>query len=179
MTDLSRRGDWMQTHSGTAFWPLDPLPEDVSITDIAHALSHLCRYAGHTHNFYSVAQHSVLVSRNLPAEHAMWGLLHDAAEAYVVDIPRPLKRYLKGYAQIEAGVLRAIAQHFELPPEIPAEVKRVDNAILADESVQLMGPAPRPWVLHEPPLGIKINIWTPRFARSAFIHRYLELIGEA
>ena len=85
---MKRKGDWMQTHSGIQFWPLDPRPEDILIEDIAHALSNQCRFAGHCCFHYSVAQHSVLVSENVPAQDAMWGLLHDAGEAYLVDLPR-------------------------------------------------------------------------------------------
>ncbi|MFN9113590.1 MAG: phosphohydrolase, partial [Bacteroidota bacterium] len=70
---------WIQTFSGIAFWPLDPKPEHVRIADIAHALSMKCRYNGHTRKFYSVAEHSVLVSRHVPEEDALWALLHDAS----------------------------------------------------------------------------------------------------
>ena len=88
-----RVGDWIQTMSGVIFYPLDPRPEEIRIEDIAHALSHQCRFAGHCREFYSVAEHSVRVSRELPQEFMLWGLLHDASEAYLVDLPRPIKRW--------------------------------------------------------------------------------------
>ena len=79
------------TFSGLRFWPLDPNPEKILIADIAHALAHQCRFGGHASKFYSVAEHSVHVSKLCLPEHALWGLLHDASEAYLVDLPRPLK----------------------------------------------------------------------------------------
>src|SRR5262245_27549306 len=101
-----RIGDWMQTISGRKFWPLDPRPEEVCIEDIGHALSLVCRFGGHCHTFYSVAEHSVRVSllaEDMAKSSAHWtdenirmialsGLLHDAAEAYIGDMVRPLKR---------------------------------------------------------------------------------------
>ena len=172
----SRHGDWMQTASGIAFWPVDPRPEDVRIYDIAHSLSNMCRYGGHCTTFYSVAQHSVLVSRALPPELKMWGLLHDASEAYVVDVPRPLKPFLTGYREAEDSVMAAIADAFDLCPRtMPSEVKRIDNAILADEATQIMGPPPRAWTLPEPPLGIKITPVGPEEARQMFLAEYAAL----
>jgi hypothetical protein len=87
-----RRGDWMQTFTGRAFYPLDPRPEDIDPVDIAHALSLICRYGGHSSRFYSVAEHCVLMSHAVAPEHALWALLHDATEAYLGDMIRPLKR---------------------------------------------------------------------------------------
>lgn len=168
----SRKGDWMQTATGGAFWPLDPRPEEVRITDIAHALSNMCRYAGHCCTFYSVAQHSVLVSRSLPDNMRLWGLLHDASEAYVVDIPRPLKPYISGYKEIEHRVMQAVWERFGLSGDEPPEVKRADNAILADEAAQLMVEPPMAWHLPEAPLGISITPWTPDMARAAFLREF-------
>lgn len=89
-----RRGDWMMTYSGRAFWPLDPRADEIDPLDIAHALSMLCRYGGHVRRFYSVAEHCVLMSHAVAPEHALWALLHDATEAYMVDLPRPINRIL-------------------------------------------------------------------------------------
>src|SRR5579885_2784587 len=86
-----RHGDWIQTYCGVAFYPLDPRPEEILIEDIAHALSMLCRFTGHVKRFYSVAQHCVYVSHRCDPKDALWGLLHDAAEAYLNDISRPVK----------------------------------------------------------------------------------------
>jgi uncharacterized protein len=104
----TRTGDWIQTYTGKQFWPLSPLPEDIVIEDIAHALSMQCRFGGHVRTFYSVAQHSVHVSLLVEPQYALWGLLHDAAEAYLVDLPRPIKKFSEMgllYQEIEAAGL--------------------------------------------------------------------------
>lgn len=170
-----RKGDWMQTATGEAFWPIDPRPEEVHIEDIAHALSLICRYGGHCQQFYSVAQHSILVSRALPEKHKLWGLLHDASEAYVIDVPRPLKPFLTGYREAEDKVMEVIAERFGLSMPMPPEVKRVDNAILADEAAQIMGKPPRDWNLPEPALGIAISPMEPALAKHAFLRDFSNL----
>jgi flavin-dependent thymidylate synthase len=108
--DTEPSGDWMQTYSGGRFYPGDPRIEQIELTDIARALSRICRYAGHCEQFYSVAQHSVYVSGMVPPEHALCALMHDATEAYLVDIPRPLKRMLAGYTVLEDRLWRVIAE---------------------------------------------------------------------
>ncbi len=97
-------GNWIQTYSGRQFWPLEPRAEDVAVEDIAHALSLLCRYGGHSSRFYSVAEHCVLVSHKC----GLHGLLHDAAEAYLLDIPRPVKALMPEYKWAEERVIVAI-----------------------------------------------------------------------
>lgn len=174
MTEI-RQGDWMQTASGRQFWPIDPRPQDIYIEDIAHALGMMCRYNGHCIKFYSVAEHSVHISRALPPEFALYGLLHDAPEAYIADIVRPAKRFIDGYVAVENRLMMAIAQRFNLPLTMPPEVKRADNAILADEAAQVMGPAPCSWNLAEPPLGVEIAFWCPRRATLEFMARFREL----
>jgi 5'-deoxynucleotidase YfbR-like HD superfamily hydrolase len=112
--DEFRLGGWLQTFTGGEIWPIDPRPEEINIVDIAQALSQQCRYAGHTTRFYSVAEHSVYISREVPAELALWGLLHDASEAYLVDIPRPLKPYMPVYKHWERELMQVIAAKFGL-----------------------------------------------------------------
>lgn len=112
--------------------------EDIDILDIAHALSLINRYTGHTIAPYSVAQHSVHVSRLVADEHALWGLLHDASEAYLGDVSRPLKSMLPDYKRLEEMVQRAIADRFALGWPIPAEVKAADNVALMAEKRDLM-----------------------------------------
>ncbi|MDI1288693.1 MAG: hypothetical protein PSX37_01920 [bacterium] len=103
MTDTPtlRIGDWMNTFTGQKFYPLDPRADEVHAPDIAKALSQICRYGGHTSQHYSVAEHCVLMSLAVAPEHALFALLHDATEAYVGDMVRPLKQALPEYRAIE------------------------------------------------------------------------------
>lgn len=171
--ECRRQGDWIQTFTGRQFWPLDPRPEDVDILDIAHALANKCRYTGHTSRFYSVAEHSIYVSFVVPEEHRKWALLHDAAEAYLADVARPIKQYLPGWKELEAKVMLAICQRFNLVPIEPAEVKRADTAILHDEKRDLFAQHPaREWDLTEAPLGLTILGLLPAAAEKWFLERW-------
>ncbi len=136
---------WIQTFTGRRFDLLDPQPEMVDIDDIAHALSMLCRFTGHTGKFYSVAQHSVLVSSLVPIGDALVGLMHDATEAYVGDLSSPLKALLPEYKRIERGIWLAIADKFSLPPIIPQTVRDADIMALMTERDDLLGVPPEPW----------------------------------
>ena len=172
----TRKGDWMQTYTGRVFWPLDPAPQDVCIEDIAHALSMSCRYNGHTRRFYSVAEHSVLVSRHVPPEDALWGLLHDATEAYLPDVIRPIKPHLTGFKEIENRLMDVICQRFQLSQGMPQSVHHADSAILTDEQMQVMGRPPRDWNLPYPGLGVQIRCWLPSDAEADFLSRFHELV---
>lgn len=138
------RGDWMQTYTGRAFYPFDPVPEEIDIEDIAHALSMLCRYGGHSNVFYSVAEHSVYVSTLLPQELKLVGLLHDATEAYLVDMPRPIKKGMPQYRDVEDRLWTAVARRFDLPEVLPQAVHDADVAMLFAEQSQLLKPSPLP-----------------------------------
>ena len=107
MSNTVRTGDWTQTFAGIQFYPFDPRPDEVKIKDIAHALSMICHFNGHTREFFSVAQHSLMVSYLLPAEHKLWGLMHDSAEAYIGDMIRPIKTHsdMFSFALIEGRLL--------------------------------------------------------------------------
>jgi hypothetical protein len=170
-----RKGDWMQTVSGKMFWPLDPRADEVDIYDIAVGLSNECRYAGQIEDHYSVAQHSVYVSYEVPAEFALEGLMHDAPEAYVKDIHRPVKRHLREYGPIEAAVYAAVAEKFGLARELPDCVHVADNAVLLAEKAQIVGPSPAPWHVPGTAADIVIELLTPRQARALFLDRFNEL----
>jgi len=172
-----RIGDWIQTASGRPFWPLDPRAEEIDIFDIAHSLSNLCRFNGHCSRFYSVAEHSVLVSLVVPPADALAGLLHDATEAYCADVPRPLKPFLKGYADIEAGIWRAVAARFGLAEELPPSVKLADNTVLLAEKAALLGPSPMPWAWAKDivPAPVPILCGLPTHAKRFFIERFMDL----
>lgn len=183
MTD---RGNWVQTYTGRRFYPLDPRPSEVDALDIAHALSLICRYGGHVSRFYSVAEHCVLMSQAVAPEFALWALLHDATEAYVGDMVRPLKHHLPEYVAIEDGVMRAVATSFGLdfPPRLsglvrmPDAVKEADSRILLDERAELMRtPAGRWECDHLEPLGVKVRGWDPLTAEVLYLARLGELTG--
>jgi len=180
--NISRRGDWMQTYSGRIFYPLDPRPEDIDIEDIAHALSLQCRFNGHCRTFYSVAEHSVRVSELLPREFALWGLLHDAAETYLGDLVRPIKRQAEfsHYREHERVIEAAVATKFALyPTEIPRQVRHADDVLLATERRDLLGSNPAPWESLPPPLPATIEpLVSPSAAEAAFLWRFCELTGE-
>lgn len=176
---MSRTGDWILTYSGRRFWPLDPDPEDIDIVDIAHALSNQCRFSGHTKFHYSVAQHSVLVSLNVPLKVAMWGLLHDAAAVYLVDLPRPIKRSPdlgEIYQHYEDKLLHAIAEKFCLPLPIPKEVHEADDRALMTERRDVMPQNPHPWKeFHSQPYSVTIFRVSPADAEKEFLVRYFNL----
>lgn len=176
MSEL-RTGDWMQTFTGRQFWPVDPRPEEVFIEDIAHALAMQCRYAGHSLRFYSVAEHSVHLARHVSPENALWALLHDASEAYLVDVPRPLKPFLPGYREAEDAVMRAVALRFKLLPfsVMPGEVKEADGRILADEAAQNMATPPAPWTFNGHALGVTLEYWSPERAEQEFLNEFARL----
>ncbi len=169
-----RGSGWLQTATGGQFWPLDPRPEEVKLADIAHALAMKCRYGGHSRGFYSVAEHSVLLSRLVAPENVLWALLHDAAEAYLADIPRPVKQLLPGWKAIEHRVQAAVCERFLLSPRQPDEVTRLDWAITTDEKAVLM-PGDLEWAGLAPPTGARIECWAPERARAEFIRRFVEL----
>lgn len=129
------RGDWITTYTGRRFYPLDPQPEDIYIEDIAHSLSLLNRFTGHTKFPYSVAQHSIKVSEYAYG-HELAGLLHDASEAYVNDLARSLKQYLPKYKEIENKILDVIDTKFNVNTRA-AKVKEIDTRTLVTEASQL------------------------------------------
>lgn len=174
-----RKGDWMQTFTGIQFWPLDPDANEIEIEDISHALSNLCRYNGHCNGFYSVAQHSVLVSEIIPSTYAMEGLLHDAAEAYIGDVIRPLKRYLPAFKRAEKFLEFAIRAKFGLIDRSIPLIKQADNIALATEKRDVMGKAPVKWDLGGAKPRKEIIVpWDPRTADEKFIDRFEELGGD-
>ncbi len=162
------------TVSGHYFDFLQPQNNVFDIHDIAHALSHLCRFTGHTRDFYSVAQHSILVSKIVPPADALAGLLHDAAEAFLGDVASPLKQLLPEYKTIEKRVEAALLAHFGLEA-LPPSVKRADMTLLATEQRDLMPPCVA--IVDVPPLPDRIEPWVPERARTEFLARYVEIIA--
>lgn len=127
--------DWMTTYTGKKFYPTNPRVEDVDIEDIAHALSLMCRFGGHCKHFYSVAQHSYEAAKfatKIDPEIVLEVLMHDAAEAYVGDMIRPLKRCMPLFKEMEEKVHSAIVKKFGLR-SYPRIVKAIDDTLLKNE----------------------------------------------
>jgi 5'-deoxynucleotidase YfbR-like HD superfamily hydrolase len=136
---------WILTYSGQQFDLLRPTPAMVRPVDIAHALARLCRFNGHTHQHYSVAQHSLIVASLVPDAHQLVALLHDATEAYIGDMTRPLKALMPEYQVIEQGIWLAVCERFAIRPDLPCSVKRADLVALATERRDLMISHPGEW----------------------------------
>lgn len=169
----------IQTSSGHYFNFLEPECSIITVEDIATGLSHCCRFAGQCRTFYSVAQHSVMVSYLVPPEHARAGLFHDASEAFLGDITRPLKQLLPDYRAIEKRVEAAIFERLGIQLPIPASVKRADLVMLATEQRDLMPPQSGEWqdITGICPLQDVIEPWSSEQAKYEFLRRHDELTG--
>ena len=169
------------TFSGRIIDPLRPEAEQIVIEDIAHALSQICRFTGHTREFMSVAQHSVHCAALVTPELALTALLHDASEAYLADIARPVKLdpdFGPFYRTAETRLERVIADRFNLVYPFPAEIHRADNIMLRTEQRDLM-----PDLLREQGgdllPALPLRPMEPREAERAFLHRFNSIQYEA
>jgi len=176
-------GPYLQTVSGRWVNPFDPDPEQLDAGDIARALANQCRFGGHSRVFYSVAQHSVIVSRLVEqgggdAEDAFAALMHDATEAYLGDMPHPLKHRSPlgaAFKAAEEHLERAIRERFRIKPDVP-EIKPADRALLATERRAFSA---EDW--HWPeldgvePVDLELTAWSPDDAARAFAERFAEL----
>lgn len=174
----------LQTIDGYYFSFSEPQTSWFDIETIAHALSNVCRFAGHSKVFYSVAQHSVLVSELVPKEQALAGLLHDAAEAFIGDVPSPLKGLLHEYREIEKRVEGVIFRRFGLPLELSEEVKCADKIALATERRDLLVAGNgdvNAWDILDgvTPLQDRyISALLPQQAKAMFMSRYYKIVAE-
>ena len=176
-------GPYLQTVSGRWVNPFDPDPDQLDVGDIARALANQCRFGGHCRVFYSVAQHSVIVSQLVEhaggdTEDVFAALMHDAAEAYLGDMPHPLKHRSPLGAAFKAAeelLERAIRDRFRIKPDVP-EIKRADRALLATERRAFSAE-----IWHWPeldgvePLDLELTAWSPDEAARAFAERYADL----
>lgn len=185
MTTHQTTEPWILTFTGKRFFPLAPREEDIDILDIAHSLSMQCRFTGHTTAFYSVAEHSFrishLVEGQLVDSHlALWGLLHDAAEAYLSDMSTPLKHGTGmgvQYQMYEKKLLAAICQKFGLSTEEPEQVKAADLTLLVTEKRDLMtnNLSHPDWGIVATPLRDRIEPMSPYRAKLAFLDRFEQI----
>ena len=170
---------FIETYTGRAFYPLEPDPASISIIDIAHGLSLQCRYGGQISDFYSVAEHSVLLA--MYTESVLKGtvldclqiLMHDAPESYMIDIPRPVKQYMPDYRKWDHGIDECIRSWLSIDgfkrPEFQDEI---DGRIILDERAQLKSDSGLEWGIKGEPLGIEIPKWSPKEAEYRFLVRY-------
>ena len=176
-------GPYLQTVSGRWVNPFDPDPEQLDAGDIARALANLCRFGGHSRVFYSVAQHSVIVSRLVEerggdAEDVFAALMHDASEAYLGDMPHPLKHRSPlgaAFKEAEEHLERVIREHFGIRADVP-EIKRADRALLATERRAFSAESWHwPELAGVEPLDLELEAWTPDRAADEFAARFAEL----
>ena len=188
---------YIRTYTGKKFNITNPEPEQVDIVDIAHALAGQNRFNGHTKDgYYNVAQHSWWVSKLCKPENALWGLLHDAAEAYVGDVVAPVKwamadiyasmnhdnkeGFKSVFKELERRVQNAVCVAFHLSPWEPTDVKHADHVMVVTEGARFvnggiaMGGLPKRQVS---PANIDLTIWRPEVAERRFLARYEELRG--
>jgi hypothetical protein len=175
---MSTKGGYKITFTGKKFDVNSPSPEQVDPIDIAHALSNLCRFGGHCSQYYSVAEHSVHVSNLFSGSLAKWGLMHDATEAYIGDIVRPVKRqpFMFGYRDLEERLLLVIAERFGLSGHVPDVILYADNAMLVTEMSQIMQTdIDNPILDSHMILDIDLLLLEPAKAKVFFMNRFEEL----
>lgn len=176
----NKRGAFMSVYSGGKFFPLDPKPEEVHIEDISHALSQQNRFNGHLKWPYTVAQHSVLCSKYIVGsdELKLYALLHDAGEAYIGDVIRPVKFYLPMFKEVENKIMDSVLRRFGLSPSNSdhAAVKTIDNLMCAAEKRD-MHPTKIEWPGMPNPDGIisKIEPWCSSYAKGQFMRQFNKL----
>jgi uncharacterized protein len=176
MTAIS--GPTILLATGRYFSFSDPMGSKFGIHDVAAALSKLCRFTGHTTRFYSVAEHSVWVSRIVRPSLALEGLLHDAPEAFIGDVAAPLKALLPDYRALEARITAAVHHRFDLPAVLSPEVKIADRSMLVVEQAQAMRNADV-WVstADVPHPDVLLQFWSPEEAQRRFLERFAEISG--
>lgn len=170
----------VSTRSGRRVALLNPSPAQIVIGDIAHGLAHQCRFNGQTNQFYSVAQHSVLVASILPRELRLAGLLHDASEAYLGDIVQPLKALLPDYQTIEANFCKVLGARFNVDLQPNPALHQADLIVLATERRDLMPMDTTDWscVAGITPLSRSIKPLAPDVAAAQFMALFFRLSNQ-
>lgn len=166
----------MFTQGGEPFFPADPRPEEIRLEDIGHSLSLQCRFNGHTREFYSVAQHCVLLSWWAEGVDPVEALMHDAAEAYLGDLVRPVKAHCPGWMALDCKLDGRIRARFGMVPEMPPAMRRADLRMAVTERRDLLRPGPAvDWGDVPDPFPYTITPWEPHKAKALFLHRAEEL----
>lgn len=166
---------FVSTYSGNRLYLANPSIDDVSILDIAHHLAGVNRFSGATTVPYSVAQHSVHVSYLVPQGYELAGLLHDAAEAYLGDMVKPLKLFLGDeFAAMEKNVMNVIAEAFGVDYRDYDPIKRADLVALATEKRDLMPFSSEDWSYLDGvnPDPMTIKPWSHQGAKQAYLNRF-------
>ena len=166
------------TASGRVIDPINPDPDDILIEDIAHSLGNSCRFTGHVREFYSVAEHSVRMVELVGGEYARDVLLHDASEAYLSDIARPLKKYSRLgdlYEEVEDRLMEVISYKFDIEWPLCERVKWADEEMLKAEIRDLLPQVDDDRLLQwdaESVYERRIEPWKPYVAIGAFLYNY-------
>ena len=155
----------IRTYSGIYMNIFEPTLDMIDIEDIAHSLSKQCRFGGHVSKFYSVAQHSVMCSRGVNKKYKLQALLHDSPEAYILDIPTPIKKHLTNYKEIEDNLMQLIAQKYNFKYPFDKEIKIIDKKMLEFEFNEVM--------LNK---SINIDSWSQKKAKKIFLQEFNKLI---
>lgn len=191
---------WITTYTNKKFYPLSPKPQDVCLEDIVWALSFKCRWTGHSRVFYSVAEHSVRVAEevlrqvqamsveeHVPYQAALIGLMHDATEAYLPDVARPIKESILidlgeevvSFREAEDRLMKVISTALELPSlssELYPQIKRADDVVLITEARDIVHGLDSWAKVEYEPLEEVIVPWTPEKSRVEFMKLYNKLI---
>ena len=176
-------GHWISLLSGAKFNYNKPEESDVTIDDIATALSNICRFSGHLPTFYSVAQHLVNASRLVPQEYAFDALMHDTAEAFTNDLPTPLKWALPIFKELETKIESAMGDKFGFLYPYPDCVKEADTIMLMLEKYYVkldnsVWPAYEEWTkkrIARYQSKVDLKGWQPVRAKREFLERFEEL----
>lgn len=176
---------WAEIFTGTRFFYKEPTLDMIHFEDVANSLGKMCRYGGHTHTFYSVAEHSCLMLLHAVEQLKIKDkrllrtiVMHDATEAYLPDLPRPLKHMLPQFKAFETMLEEVIAERFGLIFPHPPIVKELDSRILCDERAQAMNPSYNDWGIDIlEPLGVELQFYTPSQAIEHFYYaaEFLEI----
>ena len=174
---VKMKDPWIGTFTGKRFHFMNPLPGEICIEDIAHALALTCRFGGQCSTFYSVAEHSYRVALLIERQDRLAALLHDAHEAYLHDILAPIKYYIFGYRELADNIQKEINKTFQVELKYPSLLKLADEQLLATEARDLMK-FTKGWDILSPPLYDKIQPTNWQLAEKVFLDFYAEYRNE-